>query len=624
MKKTFFALCAAALLAACSSFSNRGEIDRPFIETANQSYFSIEKITVTDSSTTLYAIVHFMPGQWVSIADSSFITADGIDYTLASTEGIEAGERVTMPDSGVIHFALHFPALPAYVESIDFAESKGSGWKLWGIDLTGKDDHRINISKVPAELRRADPVDTLPQPVVAFGDSTTVNVHILGYRLEMGDKFMWALNTLHGQIGVDSPVDVDAQGNATVRVAISAPAQFMAIGFGHSRCQLSGRALLSPGETVDLYLDSHVMGEWNMAARDNIDSPLPEGYHQCFASGTYTNSDHHAGRKYYGMQFHSGEFGNYHMNGDEYTDYVIRQYHELGDSIASDSTLTPMGREINRINLQSDLIYAAIDAWNILRHNYYCTHNNWGSKVHPDTVPVKLSAENVKAFADLIDFKDSNLLISRNARDIYDTSLWKDAGIDPGILELLNLYNQAYEAADDARLDTAAIDALRKLSAPMADEAEAHYRARKAALEALDLKMLTPTPDAAPDKLFEAIVAPHRGKVVMVDFWNTWCAPCRAAIAQNEPEKSGNLASDDIVWIYIADESSPMPTYMSMIKDIRGIHYRVDKDQIAALRRQFDVDGIPYYVFVDRNGRATGRPDLRNHAAFKKALQKAL
>ncbi|MDE5632064.1 MAG: DUF4254 domain-containing protein [Muribaculaceae bacterium] len=171
---------------------------------------------------------------------------------------------------------------------------------------------------------------------------------------------------------------------------------------------------------------------------------------------------------------------------------------------------------------------------------------------------------------------------------------------------------------------TAAIDALRKLSAPMADEAEAHYRARKAALEALDLKMLATTPDVAPDKFFEALVAPHRGKVVMVDFWNTWCAPCRAAIAQNEPEKSGDLASDDIVWIYIADESSPMPTYMSMIKDIRGIHYRVDKDQIAALRNQFDVDGIPYYVLVDRSGRATGRPDLRNHTAFKKALQKAL
>ncbi len=623
MKKPFFALCVAALLAACSSFSNRGELDRPFIETANQNYFSIEKIAVTDSSTTLYAVVHYMPGQWVSIADSSFITADGIDYTLASTEGIEAGERVTMPDSGVIHFALHFPAVPADVESIDFAESKDSGWKLWGIDLTGKDDHRINIGKVPAELRRTDPDATLPQPVVAFGDSTTINVHILGYRTEMGDKFMWVLNTLHGQIGADSPVDVDAQGNATVKVAISAPAQFIGIGF-YPRTQLSGSALLSPGETVDLYLDSHVAGEWNMSVRDSSNFGMPKDYYPYFVSGTYANSGHHTGRTDYSMQFYSGEFGDYRMNGDEYTEYVINLYKTLGDSLAADSSLSPMGREINRINLQSDLIYAAVDAWNILRRNYYSTHNNWGSKVHPDTVPVKLSAENVKAFADLIDFNDTKLLISHNARDIYDTRLWKDAGIDPGILESLNLYNQAYEAADDARLDTAAIDALRKLSAPMADEAEAHYRARKAALEALDLKMLATTPDVAPDKLFEAIVAPHRGKVVMVDFWNTWCAPCRAAIAQNEPEKSGDLASDDIVWIYIADESSPMPTYMSMIKDIRGIHYRVDKDQIAALRNQFDVDGIPYYVLVDRSGRATGRPDLRNHAAFKKALQKAL
>lgn len=106
----------------------------------------------------------------------------------------------------------------------------------------------------------------------------------------------------------------------------------------------------------------------------------------------------------------------------------------------------------------------------------------------------------------------------------------------------------------------------------------------------------------------------------MVDLWNTWCGPCRAALANNEPEKGGDLSSDDIVWIYIADESSPIDQYAAKIKDIRGIHFRVSDKQITALRKQFNVDGIPYYILVNRQGKATGHPDLRDHNAFKKAI----
>ena len=102
------------------------------------------------------------------------------------------------------------------------------------------------------------------------------------------------------------------------------------------------------------------------------------------------------------------------------------------------------------------------------------------------------------------------------------------------------------------------------------------------------------------EQLFEEIIGKHKGKVVLVDLWNTWCGPCRGAIAHNEPLKTGELADDDIVWIYIADESSDVNKYADMIKDIKGEHYLVNAQQIQAIRNAFDVDGIPFYILVDR------------------------
>ena len=129
------------------------------------------------------------------------------------------------------------------------------------------------------------------------------------------------------------------------------------------------------------------------------------------------------------------------------------------------------------------------------------------------------------------------------------------------------------------------------------------------------------TPDVSLGKLFDAIVAPYKGKVVMVDFWNTWCGPCQAAIKANEPLKTGELKSDDLVWIYIANETSPLVTYKTQIGKIAGKHYRLNDKQWKYLCEQFKVDGIPSYVVVDRDGTYKLRNDLRDHGKLKKSLK---
>lgn len=615
-----FIIVAIAVMTACSSYSNRGTVEKPFIGSANQTNMSFEKIELTDSSTVVYGVIHYRPGWWVRLSSGSFITADGVTYPMQSLEGIDADEKVTLPESGEIHFTMTYPPIPANVKSIDFSEGTDDGWQIWDIDLTGKADHTINLDKVPSRLLK-DTSRPLPETMIAYGDSATVNVHLLGYRPEMGNRLRWAMNTLHGQTGVDTPVQVDNDGNATLELSITTPVQFFLIDLDNLP-SLGSSAIVAPGETMNLYVDTHRMGIWNMNTRDGEDQyQTPDGYYPEYADGIYPNIKQNVGQDFV-MQFYTGEFGDYHMNGDEYTAYIIDTYKSLNDSIDASEKHTEMGRKYNKATLMADLVFAASNARQMMFRNYYLANNvPFGSPIPMDSIRMELTPDNIKAIAEHIDFNNNDILLSDNIIGGIDVSMWEKAGVDPGVLKAVQLYKNTYDSADNGNLeDKSDIEKLRTLSAPLADEVEAHGAAMKARVEALDADLVTPTPNVAPDKVFDAIIAPHKGKVVMVDLWNTWCGPCRSALAANEPEKSGDLSSDDIVWVYIANQTSPQLKYMTAIKDIKGIHYKVDQDQWKAITDRFDVDGIPFYILVDREGKAVGRPDLRDHSLFKKTI----
>ena len=124
--------------------------------------------------------------------------------------------------------------------------------------------------------------------------------------------------------------------------------------------------------------------------------------------------------------------------------------------------------------------------------------------------------------------------------------------------------------------------------------------------------------------LFPAIISKFRGHTLLIDFWATWCGPCKIGHKEMAPLKK-EWKDKDIVYIYIAGENSPEGAWKNMIPDIPGEHFRITQSQWDYLSKELGVSGVPTYIFVDKNGnmvhKVVGFPGVDE---IKKQLQKAM
>ena len=113
------------------------------------------------------------------------------------------------------------------------------------------------------------------------------------------------------------------------------------------------------------------------------------------------------------------------------------------------------------------------------------------------------------------------------------------------------------------------------------------------------------------DSLLTEMLQDFKGKVVMIDFWNTWCVPCRNAIKAMKPMEE-EYKGKDVVFLFIANESSNLNEWEEIAPTIKGHHYRLPVNQCNTLTDKWGFSAIPSYVIIGKDGK---RKD--SHTGFK-------
>ncbi len=136
----------------------------------------------------------------------------------------------------------------------------------------------------------------------------------------------------------------------------------------------------------------------------------------------------------------------------------------------------------------------------------------------------------------------------------------------------------------------------------------------------------------APDFAFNTLEdqsvsnASLRGKVALIDFWGTWCPPCRESVSiLKNVQKKYNGKAFQLVSISSDDDEDVWKTFVSS----QHMDWAEYLDSSGTLQQAFQIDSFPTYIVLDKDGvvrfrqaglSSTTQDDLED--AINKALKR--
>lgn len=121
-----------------------------------------------------------------------------------------------------------------------------------------------------------------------------------------------------------------------------------------------------------------------------------------------------------------------------------------------------------------------------------------------------------------------------------------------------------------------------------------------------------PQPEALPDVPFvngdgaPVTLASFKGKVVLLNLWATWCAPCREEMPGLD-KLQAELGSDKFQVVALAIDKSGVAGAKKFLTDIKAEKLAVYADPTGKEGTTLRVIGMPTTILIDAEGREIGR-----------------
>lgn len=567
MKKYIWFLCLLGCIALTAQAGNyrKRDVAHPCFVTTNTSKIEIKKIILTDEQTQLNAVLYGTPGEVAVISSNTFLRSEKQEFPLreaahVSIDGRTEPERI--PDSGKLDIILSFAPIPQGIHAVDFLE-KEEGWAIYGIQLTEAEPYVYIPSFL--QTRRFEQSNTLPQPQLKVGKAI-VNGYILGYNpaMRLDVVFRHSDWLFYDEWGETVRVRQDGSFHIETDLLLAGGAKLQI-----NKAQLD--LFLVPGEETTVYIH---LPRLSMSASRLLKDTYGR-QQKAWYDGGAANLNAELATWGYPLSMDEDPDFQYLASGqsaDKFNAFVKKHYESYEKVLKEDKQVGEAYRQYVLLNLKMNELVMLGSKGEMLgivkspyfRYGYdYTTYLEYMERDKGQTVDLW---EDVK-----------------KARTVYQNFV-KEHKFSSDDKKLLKTITQ-HEIQDYVKEKAEALEAKEELA--KSDQSFV--------VEELDAQV-------SGADILPAIIAPFRGKAILVDFWATWCGPCRKSMFAIRDLKK-KLASKEVAYIYVTGPSSPETDWKTAITDIHGIHYRLTKEQWDYLCHAYGIKAIPGYLVISYDGK---------------------